>query len=57
MTRKICPNCDNYETERVNVEWMPDVVEETRICDCGAQYRVSFANPIKEIDEVIDLDP
>jgi protein-arginine kinase activator protein McsA len=51
--RKQCPECGDWNTERVHVEWLSDVVEEVRICeDCPTQYTISYGNPYVEADEV-----
>lgn len=51
--RQECPECGDWNTERVHVEWGSDMVEETRICeDCPTQYTISYSDPIKRTDEV-----
>jgi len=54
QTRKQCPDCDSYDTERVHIEWYTDMIEETRICDgdCGGQYTNKYSLFAQEIDEM-----
>ena len=47
---KLCPECGEYETERVHVEWQVDLVVEVRICNnCGAEYENRFGDPMQEV--------
>lgn len=55
--RRTCPQCDGYDTERVDVQldWAPDAIETTRICnECPTQYSLIFAPG--EVHEVFDTD-
>jgi len=37
--RRCCPDCGDFESERVHTEWFNDGMEEVRICgSCDTQY-------------------
>lgn len=47
VRRDECPNCGRLKTEKVDVTWYADDVEETRICnECPTQYTLSFGQPV-----------
>ena len=43
VRRQDCSECGSFDTERVNVEWHSDMVEETRICnECPSEFTNRF---------------
>lgn len=45
--RKECPECGEWNSERVFVDWTAGGVEETRVCnDCPTQYTINYGDPV-----------
>ena len=52
--RRTCPQCGCYDTERVDVQldWSPDSIETTRVCnECNVVYSVVFGPPTIRLDQ------
>lgn len=48
-----CPDCGSADTERVDLWWLEDGVEETRICnECPTQWRNCYHLFEQSVDEV-----
>jgi hypothetical protein len=51
--RRQCPECDSFNTERVQIGWRTDLVEEIRICnECPTQFTNSFDLFQQSVDDV-----